>query len=381
MAGNNARFITFFVLLIQTTLFAQDVPVFVSGTEGYSSFRIPAIIRLPGNELLAFCEGRTSNAADFGNIDIVLKRSNDRGKTWSSLAVIVNYGELQAGNPAPVADQLDPAYPDGRIFLFYNTGNGHENEIAKGKGIRECHYITSTDGGRNWSAPVNITTQVHRPKQPAVNPAYNFTEDWRTYANTPGHAMQFTEGKYKGRIYIAANHSAGEPKNDGTHYFAHGYFSDDHGKTFRLSETVDIPGGNESTAAFLSDGKLMMNSRNQRGVTKTRIVSISNDGGATWDTSYYDQNLPDPVCQGSLLQTGKRKGRPVLAFCNPADTITRSRLTLRLSFDEGRSWQKNILITGAFAAYSDIVKTGKRKIGVLYEKNNYGEIVFREVKW
>lgn len=369
------------LFVLKVFLFAQEVPVFISGTEGYSSFRIPAIIRLPGNELLAFCEGRTSNAADFGNIDIVMKRSSDKGKTWSDIMVVVDHGKLQAGNPAPVVDLLDPAYPGGRIFLFYNTGNDHEHEIAKGKGIRECHYITSTDGGNSWSAPVNITARVHRPKQPGIDPLYNYKEDWRTYANTPGHALQISDGKYKGRLYIAANHSMGEPKQDGTHYFAHGYFSDDHGKTFRLGETVDMPGGNESTAASLSNGILMMNSRNQSGLPKTRIVSLSKDGGATWDTSYYDQHLPDPVCQGSLLNIGKRKNRQVLAFCNPADTLKRHELTLRISFDEGRNWQKNILISKGSAAYSDIVKTGKRKIGVLFERNNYQEIVFREVRW
>lgn len=369
------------LVFLQVFLFAREVPVFISGTEGYSSFRIPAIIRLPGNELLAFCEGRTSNAADFGNIDIVMKRSKDKGKSWSALTVIVDHGTLQAGNPAPVVDLLDPAYPAGRIFLFYNTGNDHESEIAKGKGIRECHYITSTDGGRSWSAPVNITAQVHHPKQPGIDPAYHFNDDWRTYANTPGHALQISEGKYKGRLYIAANHSAGEPKHDATHYFAHGYFSDDHGKTFRLSEMVDMPGSNESTAAFLSDGKLIMNSRNQTGAPKTRIVSLSKDGGATWDTAYFDQGLPDPVCQGSLLNIGNRNGRQVLAFCNPADTLKRHKLTLRISFDEGRSWQKNILISEAPAAYSDIVMTASRRIGILYEKNNYREIVFQEVRW
>jgi sialidase-1 len=61
-------------------------------------------------------------------------------------------------------------------------------------------YKTSVDGGNTWSDAVNITTQVHRPYQPQINPAYNFKEDWRSYANTPGHAMQFESGKYKGRI-------------------------------------------------------------------------------------------------------------------------------------------------------------------------------------
>ena len=94
---------------------------------------------------------------------------------------------------------------------------------------------------------------------------------------------------------------------------------------------LNIPGGNEATAAELSGNRLMMNIRNQKGDVKNRIVAISNNGGQTWDTTYFDKNLPDPVCQGSILTIGKRKGSNILAFCNSADTEIRDNLTLRIS--------------------------------------------------
>ena len=78
-----------------------NVPVFISGTEGYKSFGIPAIIKTPSNDLLAFCEGRVNSSGDFGDIDIVMKRSSDNGKTWSPINIIATYDSLQAGNPAP----------------------------------------------------------------------------------------------------------------------------------------------------------------------------------------------------------------------------------------------------------------------------------------
>src|SRR6476620_10714420 len=199
--------LSFFYFLM---VFSQEkIPVFISGTEGHKSYRIPAIIGLPNGDLLAFCEGRVNGAGDFGDINIVMKRSSNNGKTWMPLVTIVDADSLQAGNPAPVVDLTDPSFPQGRIFLFYNTGNNHEGEVRKGNGLREVWYKTSTDNGKTWSAPVNITLQVHRPMQPRVNPGYNFAEDWRSYANTPGHAMQFQNGRYKGRIFIPANHSAG----------------------------------------------------------------------------------------------------------------------------------------------------------------------------
>lgn len=369
----------------------NSTPVFVSGQDGYKTFRIPAIISLPNGELLAFCEGRVNGAADFGNVDIVSKRSIDKGKTWSALNIIVDNDSLQAGNPAPVVDFTDSQYPDGRIFLFYNTGNKNETEIRKGNGYKQIWYKTSTDGGRSWSNAVDITLQVHLPNLPNINPAYNFLEDWRTYANTPGHAIQFTKGKYRGRIYIAANHTEGNIQPGFTNGRAHGFYSDDHGKTFHISDNVEMPGGNEATAAELTDGRLMMNIRNQKGDVKARIVAISNDGGSKWDTVYFDKQLPDPVCEGSILSLGIKNKKMILAFCNAADTSQRNNLTLRISYDEGKTWGKNILIdknpkpyenkNNDYTAYSDLVKLNKKTIGVLYEKANYAEIVFVAINW
>lgn len=368
--------------------FAQaPTTVFVSGTDGHQSYRIPAIIGLPGGDLLAFCEGRVDNAGDFGDINLVMKRSHDNGKTWSSMETIVDNDTLQAGNPAPVVDLADPQYPQGRIFLFYNTGNNHEGEVRKGHGLREVWYITSTDGGKTWSEPVNITTHVHRPNQPQANPDYGFQEDWRSYANAPGHAMQFREGKFKGRIFVPANHSAGDPQPQFRDYAAHGYYTDDHGKTFHLGESVSIPGSNESTATELSDGRLMMNVRNQRGDIRQRIVAISSTGGASWDTVYFDHNLPDPVNEGSILTIGKSKGKNILAFTNAALPDRRDNLTLRISFNDGKTWKTTIPIDKSnnndesYTAYSDLVKLDSHTVGILYERDDYGEIVFVTVQW
>lgn len=353
----------------------KKVPVFTSGQEGYQSYRIPALICLPNGDLLAFCEGRVGGSDDFGNIDIVMKRSRDQGRSWSRIQILVDAGNLQAGNPAPVVDLTDPAYPKGRIFLFYNTGNNHESEVRKGNGRREVLYITSADNGLTWSAPVNITAMVH----PAA---------WRSYANTPGHAMQFAKGKFKGRIFVAANHSTGDPQKRFADYRAHGYYTDDHGLHFQLSADVDIPGGNENMAAELSNDRLMLNFRNQKGDVRSRIVAISGSGGAGWDTVYFDPHLPDPVCQGSILTVGYRNGKNIIAVCNNADTSQRDNLTLRISFDEGKTWALNFVIdkslenySGAFTAYSDITKMSARRIGVLYEKDNYSKIVFTVVDW
>lgn len=375
-----------FLFIVKALAQQSFTPVFTSGTEGHKSYRIPAIISLPNGDILAFAEGRVHGAGDFGDINIVMKRSSDKGKTWSALQYVAEFDTLQCGNPAPVVDVTDPLYPQGRIFLFYNTGNNHEGEVRKGKGYKQVWYKTSIDGGSTWSEAVDITVQVHRPNYPQANAAYNFKEDWRTYANTPGHAMQFQTGKYKGRIYVAANHSAGEPQKQWEDYDAHGFYTDDHGKTFHIGAGLNLPGSNESTATEISDGRLMLNSRNQKGNIRARIIGISSNSGQTWDTVYFDKNLPDPVCQGSILTIGKKKRKNILAFCNAADEKKRNNLTLRISYDDGMMWKKNFVIYNNpeqkdASAYSDIVITGKKTLGVLFEKDNYSQIVFTIVKW
>lgn len=367
----------FFCLLMGSSFLNAQSVVFKSGNDNYSTFRIPAIIKAPNGDLLAFCEGRVNNSGDFGNIDIVMKRSTDGGNNWSTIQVVVDADSLQAGNPAPVVDLLDPACPGGRIFLFYNTGNNHEGEVRKGKGERKVVYVTSTDNGKSWGAPVDISEETHR---------HGKEEDWRSYANTPGHALQLERGKYKGRIYVAANHSEGAPKSRFEDYRAHGFYSDDHGKTFSLSESVRFPGGNESTAAELSGSRLMMNSRNQRGDKRMRIVSVSEDGGNRWAISFFDSTLVDPVCQGSILNIGWKDDRAVLAFSNAATANRRDSLMVRISLDEGVTWKYSLLIDHDpekkkdHTAYSDLVLVNKKTLGVLYERNGYREILFTPIQ-
>ena len=368
--------------------FSQETFVFEGGKEGHKIYRIPAIIDLPNGDFLAFAEGRVNGSDDFGDVNLVMKRSVDEGKSWSSLQLLVDYETLQAGNPAPVVDLHDPEHPEGVVYLFYNTGNNHEYDIRMNRGVREVWMMKSFDLGNTWQEPINITLQVHKPNNPEFNPAYTSKEDWRHYANTPGHAFQFQQGKFKGRIYVAANHSVGPPQEDFMEYRAHGFFSDDHGKTFQLSESIEIPGSNEAIAAEISDDRMIMSIRNQRGDIRSRILAYSSDGGKSWDEAYFEKALPDPVCQGSILSLGILNGRTVLAHSNASDTKERNNLTLKISYDEGKTWNKSILVDRtddpnkpSWAAYSDLVRIDINSVGVLYEQDNYSRIIFQKIKW
>ncbi|HSQ44092.1 MAG TPA: sialidase family protein, partial [Ginsengibacter sp.] len=98
--------------------------------------------------------------------------------------------------------------------------------------------------------------------------------------------------------------------------------------------------------------------------------------------------LIDPVNEGSILTVGSKDRKNIVAFCNAADVKNRNNLTLRVSYDDGKTWKKSYKIDGSengsqkdYTAYSDLVKLSKKKIGVLYEKDNYKEIVFSAIKW
>jgi sialidase-1 len=133
-----------------------------------------------------------------------------------------------------------------------------------------------------------------------------------------------------------------------------------------------------------------MNIRNQRGDVRQRIVGLSENGGTTWQETYFDSQLPDPVCEGSILKIGSANGKNILAFSNAADVKRRDQLTLRISYDDGKTWPKAILIAKGkteeeskedFAAYSDLVMVNKKSIGILYERSNYSQIVFSPISW
>jgi len=353
-----------------------ETTVFANGRDGYRCYRIPAVVRAPDGALLAFAEGRRTDCGDFGDVDLVLRTSRDGGKSWGPLQLVVDYGANQAGNPAPVFDLTDPRFPGGRLFLVYNTGTASESDVRQGKAIREVWYKSSTDGGKTWSEAVNITTQVNRPNKPEVNPAYAFADDWRSYANTPGHALQIGQGRYRGRLFVAANHSEGPAQPRFLDYRAHGFYSDDHGQTWKLTPTVNYPGGNESTAAETETGSLLMNIRNQSGDAKARLLAFTRDAGETWDRVLVATDLPDPVCQGSMISFLPPGGRRVLLFSNPASTSRRENLTVRVSQDDGANWPAGKPIYAGSSAYSDLVAAANGTLGVLYEKDDYTTIAY-----
>ncbi len=336
----------------------NQLDVFVSGKEGYKTFRIPAIVVTKKGAVLAFCEGRVGGRGDSGNIDMVLKRSTDGGKTFGPLQVIWDKDKDTCGNCCPVVDQKTGTI---HLLMTWNRGDDHEGAIINGKSkdARRPYICSSTDDGKTWSKPTDLSATCR-------------DDDWGWYATGPGVAIQVTQGKYKGRLVCPANHSNKKYKDHA--YASHVIYSDDGGKSWKKSEAIR-PGCNEAQVVELADGTLMMNMRayKPRGA---RAISTSSDGGATWSKVTFQKDLPEPTCQASILRytTVADGGRNRLLFSNPPQSRGRHGITVKLSYDEAKSWGVSRMIYKGSSAYSCLTKLPNKSIGLLYERDGSGKI-------
>ncbi|MFI6942812.1 exo-alpha-sialidase [Streptomyces sp. NPDC050418] len=358
----------------------SSVP-YTSGEGGYDTYRIPAVTKTRAGTLLAFAEGRVGGAGDTGSIDVVVKRSRDGGCTWGPLSVVASGGGDTRGNPAPV---IDPR--TGRIVLLtsYNSGEVTEAQIMRGEATpeqsRRVFVQTSRDDGRSFSAPRDITAATKHT-------------DWRWYATGPGHAVALTKGPHAGRLVVPANHSvappAGSPDTgaEAKYYGAHSLYSGDGGRTWKIG-FVDasydgVTNSNESTAAELPDGSLYFNAREHNGTAPgNRVDALSSDGGETLQRPYTVQPTLNevPVVQASVLQLAGK--RAPLVFSGPSVPTARQSMAVWASKDHGATFTKVLTLSQDKAAYSDLVQTDRRTVGLLYEtgvSGTYETITFRRI--
>lgn len=333
--------------------------IFKESTEGYRSFRIPAIVISKNGTLLAFAEGRKNSGADEGDIDLVLRRSFDQGKTWSHLIQVWDDSDNTCGNPSPVVD-----LETGRIHLLmtWNWGDDTIGKINTGtsKDTRRVFYTYSDDDGISWIKPHEITNSVKDSK-------------WGWYATGPCHGIILSREPYEGRIVIPCDCIE---IGVGRKQFSHIIYSDNKGKDWRIGGTS--VGGNESTVAELPDGRLILNMRNS---SNYRTIAYSSDGGETWTNSEQTYTLVDPVCQGSMLNTIV-ENKPVLYFSNAASS-TRINMNVKKSVDNGKTWPIGYVVYSGPSAYSDIVVLPDGEIGILYENGDskpYERISFEKIK-
>ncbi len=338
-------------------------PIFISGQDGYDTYRIPALAVTNAGTVLAFCEGRRNSRSDTGNIDLLLRRSTDNGQTWESQQTLWDDGDNTCGNPCVVVDR-----ETGTIWLLmtWNRGDDHENEIIAqtSTDTRRVFVSHSRDDGNTWSRPKEITTDVKQP-------------NWTWYATGPGSGIQLRTGPHAGRLVIPCDHIEAGTKN----YYSHVIFSDDHGKTWQLGGSTPEHQVNECEVVELPEGRLMLNMRNYDRSKKNRQIAFSDDGGETWTNQGFDPILVEPICQAAIERLWKapNESAATIVFSNPASPNGRVNLTVRLSPDNGQSWPKAVVLHPGPTAYSDLALLKDGSVGCLYEagqKSPYERIVF-----
>ncbi|MBN1491771.1 MAG: exo-alpha-sialidase, partial [Phycisphaerae bacterium] len=327
----------------QPDVFRTDV--FVGGRDGYHTYRIPAMVVTGKGTVLAFCEGRKNNARDVGDIDLLLKRSDDDGQTWSAQQVIHEEGgdaPITIGNPCPIVDR------SGVIHLLFTQDN------------KRLFCTQSTDDGRTWAPPKEYTAILERFDYPLIR-----------IATGPVHGIQLDSGRLIAPAWVSDRERRDRDKDPTLSRFQSGVlYSDDGGRTWITSALVPpkLSRLNECTVLERLDGSLLLNMR-VHGLG-CRALSESRDGGKTWSSPVPDKNLPGPTCQASLLRLSKNE----VLFSNPAAS-TRTNMTVRLSRDEGKNWPHARVVHPGPSGYSDLAVSRDGVILCLYE---CGDKVYNE---
>jgi sialidase-1 len=341
----------------------------------YHSFRIPALIRTKSNTLIAFAEGRADGNADYGNINLLYKRSFDNGLTWTKLDEVIGSGLGTWGNPTPVVDQ-----ETGKIWLFMNyQPEGHHPVDSWDD--RQVWMSVSSDDGANWVAPVNMSETL-KPKTTGTGKAWNWD------AVGPGVGIQTTY-RNAGRLVIPAQHR--------------NIYSDDNGLTWkvqllRTTANVSMEQTGESTVLELANGQLYRNDRPTSTAWETGKRRWVSRGTIESGFTPFAQAscLLDPLNEASTMRYNA-DAPARLAFVNSASTTTRTKMRIRMSEDEGQTWSYSRPFADAplpleggnykEGGYSSITKTADYHVGALIEVNentgsnstSHRSIAFRKV--
>jgi sialidase-1 len=350
------------------------------------TYRIPGVATTNVGSLLAVYDARRQSSRDLqGDMDIGVSRSTDGGNTWEPMRIGLDMGEWgglpQKFNGVSDACILVDKNSD-RIFLaglwmhgvidengIWREGLTEENTVwnhqwrNKGsqpgfdvKQTSQFLIASSTDDGKTWGEPVNITSMCKK-------------EEWWLFAPAPGQGIALEDG-------TLVFPTQGRDKNGET--FSNITYSKDGGKTWTTSNPA-FTNTTENMIVQLSDGSIMLNARfnenrNNKGDDNGRVVVTTNDLGNTWEEHPTTRSaLIESTCMASIHkhvyhENGEQKS--ILLFSNPNTKTGRHHMTIKVSFDDGKTWPEEnwlLLDEGRSFGYSFLTSVDENTIGILYE--------------
>ena len=332
-----------------------------AGDDGAAAFRIPGLVTTNKGTLLGVYDVRYNSSVDLQeHIDIGLSRSIDGGKTWEKMRLPLAFGEY-GGLPAAQNGVGDPSIlvdtKTNTIWIVAAWTHGMGNQRAwwsSQQGMDVNHtaqlvLVKSTDDGKTWSEPINITEQVKHP-------------EWYFLLQGPGRGITMEDGTLVFPIqYIGKDRIP----NAGIMY------SKDRGETWTIHNHART-NTTEAQVAEVVSGTLMLNMRDNRG--GSRAVYTTSDLGMTWKEHESSRTaLPEPVCMASLISVKAADnvlGKDILIFSNPNTTNARKNITIKISLDGGNTWAHQLLLDeGENWGYSCLTMVDKETIGILYESS------------
>jgi len=309
------------------------------------SYRVPALEISKKGTILAFAEARRLAGADIANIDVVVKRSEDNGKTWGPEILIWDDGVDSVNNPSAVVDPKT-----GRIYVYMGRRMGT---------AASQHVAYSDDDGKTWSKAKDMT-QILRSQ---------IKDGRRLIVPGPGSGIALTRGKYAGRLVIPMNH--------GAVWGPSVVYSDDSGKTWKPGGALHANIG-ESKCAELSDGSVLFVGNHSQS-EKRRRVTIITEGGTKDATDWrYTEDIRHTNCQGAVERhSWPKDGKPgILLYSGPGVEMARAQGTLRGSYDEGKTWPWKLMYYQGGSGYSDIAVLPDGRVAVLFEKDGKSKLGF-----
>ncbi len=329
----------------------QDL--FEGGIDGYQTCRIPVITATPKGTLLAICEAR-KNWGDWADIDILMRRSEDGGETWSAPRIVGDGGVLPAHNSNLLIDR------HGRVhFLFFIN-------------YQHAFHCVSEDDGLSFSEPRAITE---------VFEAFHADYLWNVIAAGPGHGLLMRDGRLVVPVWLSNGGRKHRPS------VVSSIYSDDDGQTWQRGDILPplLAHMSETTAVELEDGSVQFNIRSEDRAHR-RALCVSPDGATGWTKPIFDEALKEPVCMGQLLRlnfaTQSEPGR--ILFCNPDNDVysgkfgeswdnnkDRVNLTVKLSEDDAQTWPVSKVVEPGISSYCDLTQLPDGTVCLLYERDGF----------